>query len=176
MGVQGWSFIMRSLLLVMVLVILAVTKKKLEPFTKMEKNNKGKEVPVADSPCWYDLTKSNCGTCIKGGKQCGYPMSKYCQSPKSKFGCPGIPNAKYTLSTEGGPCYWDTNNLKCSICTKKTVKQCVNSKKDIAEECFSSCGSNKDRKCDGNLASCVTIPRCGPGASCDKKSGRCKCG
>merc|ERR1712066_721721 len=109
MGVQGWSFIMRSLLLVMVLVILAVTKKKLEPFTKMEKNNKGKKVPVADSPCWYDLTKCNCGTCIKGGKQCGYPMSKYCQSPKSKFGCPGILNAKYTLSTEGGPCYWDTN-------------------------------------------------------------------
>merc|ERR1712066_464359 len=111
MGVQGWSFIMRSLLLVMVLVILAVTildpvearceksrvssvviKKKLEPFTKMEKNNKGKKVPVADSPCWYDLTKSNCGTCIKGGKQCGYPMSKYCQSPKSKFGCPAAMN------------------------------------------------------------------------------------
>ena len=103
---------MRSLLLVMVLVILAVTildpvearcekskvssvviKKKLEPFTKMEKNNKGKKVPVADSPCWYDLTKSNCGTCIKGGKQCGYPMSKYCQSPKSKF----VSGKKFTI-------------------------------------------------------------------------------
>ena len=57
----------------------AVKKKKLEAFTQM-KNKK----PVADSPCWWDLTRSNCGTCKKGGKQCGYPMHKYCQSPKSK--------------------------------------------------------------------------------------------
>ena len=57
----------------------AVKKKKLEAFTQM-KNKK----PVADSPCWWDLKRSNCGTCKKGGKQCGYPMHKYCQSPKSK--------------------------------------------------------------------------------------------
>ena len=62
----------------------AVIKKKLEAFTQMKKNDKGKWVPVADSLCWFDLTKNNCGTCKKGGKQCGYPMNKYCQSPKSK--------------------------------------------------------------------------------------------
>ena len=94
------SFTMKSLLLAAILFVTvldqvearckkapvssAVIKKKLEAFTQMKKNDKGKWVPVAESPCWYDLTKNNCGTCKKGGKQCGYPMSKYCQSPKSK--------------------------------------------------------------------------------------------
>ena len=83
----------------------AVVNKKFKPYTKT--NSKGK--PVANSPCWWDLTRKNCGTCKSGGKQCGYPMHKWCQSPKSKFGCQGIPNFKYTLSTEGGPCFWDPN-------------------------------------------------------------------
>ena len=83
----------------------AVIKKKFKPYTKT--NSKGK--PIANSPCWWDLTKNNCGACQKGGKQCGYPMHKWCQSPKSKFGCQGIPNFKYTLSTEGAPCFWDPN-------------------------------------------------------------------
>ena len=82
-----------------------IIKKKLKPFTKT--NSKGK--PVANSPCWFDLTKKICGACKSGGQQCGYPMHKWCQSTKSKFGCPGIPNSKYTLSTEGGPCFWDPN-------------------------------------------------------------------
>ena len=37
-----------------------------------------------DSPCWWDLTKSNCGSCKNGGKQCGYPMHKWCQAGNSK--------------------------------------------------------------------------------------------
>ena len=80
-----------------------IIKKKLLPYTKVD--NKGK--PIATKPCWWDLTKNNCGACKKGGKQCGFPMHKWCQSPRSKTGCPGIPNYKYTLSTEGAPCYWD---------------------------------------------------------------------
>lgn len=51
-------------------------------------------------------------------------------------------------------------SLKCSICTKKTVKQCVNSKKEMEEdECYSTCGAAKNKKCDGNYASCTAIPK-----------------
>lgn len=51
-------------------------------------------------------------------------------------------------------------SLKCSICTKKSVKQCANSKNEMEEEkCYSTCGSAKNKKCDGNYASCLAIPR-----------------
>merc|ERR1712107_948991 len=100
----------------------AVINQKLKPFTVVDKKGK----PVATAPCWWDLTRENCGKCKKGGRQCGFPMHKWCQSPRVKTGCPGIPDNKYTLSTEGAPCYWDPTNLKCAICTKKTMKQCIN--------------------------------------------------
>jgi len=149
-----------------------VLTKKLKPYTRT--NNKGK--PVADSPCWWDLTKSNCGSCKNGGKQCGYPMHKWCQAGNSKKGCPGIPDSKYTLSTEGGPCYWDHTNMKCAICTKKTIKQCAEtSASQLDRECYSTCGSAKDRTCDGNLFSCTAIPYCSEGGRCNTKSGRCEC-
>ena len=32
---------------------------------------------------------------------------QWCQSKKSKTGCPGIPQFKYTRSSTGFPCYWD---------------------------------------------------------------------
>merc|ERR1712107_876947 len=150
----------------------AVINRKLKPFTVVDKKGK----PVATAPCWWDLTRENCGKCKKGGRQCGFPMHKWCQSPRVKTGCPGIPGNKYTLSTEGAPCYWDPTNLKCAICTKKTMKQCINTlPAQLNIDCLSTCGTPKNKKCDGNLASCVTIPYCGAGASCNKKSGRCKC-
>ena len=40
--------------------------------------------PVADAPCWFDLTRHDCGRCKNKGKQCGTPMQKWCQNPKSK--------------------------------------------------------------------------------------------
>jgi len=181
---------MKALLVTSVLVVLvdivhggceqdpklkpAIITKKLKPFTKVKANGK----PIANSPCWWDLTRTDCGTCRNGGVQCGYPMHKWCQSPKDdkKKGCPGIPNYKYTKSTQGAPCYWDVNNKKCAICTKTTLKQCINTKKsDIANECYSYCGTVKNRKCDGNYASCLFIPSCGAGASCNTKSKRCQC-
>merc|ERR1711868_319200 len=121
----------------------AIITKKLKPFTKVKANGK----PIANSPCWWDLTRTDCGTCRNGGVQCGYPMHKWCQSPKDdkKKGCPGIPNYKYTK------------------------------KSDIANECYSYCGTVKNRKCDGNYASCLFIPSCGAGASCNTKSKRCQC-
>merc|ERR1711936_81336 len=77
--------------------------KALQKFTKMKGKGKNKK-PVANAPCLYDPEAGNtCGRCIKGGKQCGFPMQKWCQNPKSRNGCPGVPNNKYTLSTRGGP-------------------------------------------------------------------------
>ena len=57
-----------------------IKDKKLRPFTKT--NSKGK--PLGDKPCWWDLTRDDCGDCKNDGKQCGYPMHKWCQSPKAK--------------------------------------------------------------------------------------------
>merc|ERR1712019_238206 len=139
---QLGGLIMKALLVTSVLVVLvdivhggceqdpklkpAIITKKLKPFTKVKANGK----PIANSPCWWDLTRTDCGTCRNGGVQCGYPMHKWCQNPKDdkKKGCPGIPNYKYTKSTQGAPCYWDVNNKKCAICTKTTLKQCINTK------------------------------------------------
>ena len=87
----------------------------------------------------------------------------------------GTPTSKFYFKLKNVLCLF-LFSLKCSVCTKKTIKQCVNTKaSDIAEECYSSCGSAKDRKCDGNLYNCLTIPRCGPGAECDPRSGKCRC-
>merc|ERR1712025_1355554 len=174
---------MKALLVTLVLLVLvdivhggceqdpklkpAIISKKLKPFTKVKANGK----PIANSPCWWDLTRTDCGTCRNGGVQCGYPMHKWCQSPKDdkKKGCPGIPNYKYTKSTQGAPCYWDVNNKKCAICTKATLKQCINTKKsDIANECYSYCGTVKNRKCDA--------PYTGNGQQCfegDCAAGNC---
>ena len=59
-------------------------KKEFFKWTETKKVN-GKLRPVTDAPCWFDLTRSDCGRCKKGGKQCGAPMEKYCQNPNNKF-------------------------------------------------------------------------------------------
>ena len=65
---------------------------------------------------------------------------------------------------------------KCAICTKSTLKQCIRTKKsDINNECYSYCSKATNRKCDGNYASCLFIPSCGPGARCNAKSKKCEC-
>lgn len=102
-------------------------------------------------------------------------MHKWCQSPKSKKGCKGIPNFKYTLSTEGAPCYFDHSNMKCAWCTKKSVKQCAQTAGQQNNGCYSYCGSAKDPKCDGNPFNCYFNDWCGTGASCVKKTGGCSC-
>merc|ERR1711868_272681 len=53
-------------------------EKKLKPYTEL--NNKGK--PIANSPCWWDLTRNNCGTCKKGGVQCDFPCTSGVRIPK----------------------------------------------------------------------------------------------
>jgi len=79
-----------------------------DKFTETKKV-KGKTVPVANQPCWWDLTRTDCAQCKDNGVQCGFPMHKWCQDKKSakKSGCKGITQPKYTKSMTGFPCYWD---------------------------------------------------------------------
>merc|ERR1712110_217771 len=146
-------------------------------YTKMTGKGKNKK-PVANAQCLFDPTMGKkCGKCIKGGKQCGPPMHKWCQNPNSKVGCKGIPNYKYTLSTRGAPCFNNPEDKSCPICKNNKMKQCGISK--IAGKCGKFCAPMKDRKCDGNRFDCTQIDLCGPGASCavnnKAKSGNCKC-
>jgi len=101
---------------------------------KRPKPTKGPEVLFgrftdgADCPCWFDLTRSDCGCCKNNGVQCGDPMGAWCQNPKFKHqGCPGIKEHKYTLSQTGHPCHWDHSNRNCAFCAaKRMTYQCGN--------------------------------------------------
>jgi len=149
-----------------------VNVKQFHKYTTTKKVN-GKIRPVADAPCWFDLTRHDCGRCKNKGKQCGTPMQKWCQNPKSKNGCPGIPGNKFTLSTTGFPCYWDHSNKECAWCKTSKMKQCGVS--SYTEACGQICAQAKNKNCDGNLFDCTQIPACGKGATCDQKSKQCKC-
>merc|ERR1739838_849070 len=155
-----------------------VSKKAKAHFLKytVTEKVKGKVVPVADQPCWFDLSLGNvCAKCKTGGAQCGSPMGKWCQSKKNLakgLGCNGIPNYKYTLSTTGYPCYWNPKSLDCAWCAPNRI-QCKDSQQ--AQKCGSYCDKATSMKCDGVLTTCKNIDKCGFGASCDKKSSSCKC-
>merc|ERR1711874_452505 len=75
-------------------------------------------IPIKNKkcPCWWDLSKKNCACCKGKAMQCGWPMHKYCYK-KSKMGCPGVCNNKYTLSGKGFPCYNDkSKGNDCAWC------------------------------------------------------------
>merc|ERR1711909_165776 len=120
---------------------------KYDKFTETKKV-KGKDVPVANQPCWWDLRRTDCALCKSNGAQCGFPMHKWCQDKKKakKEGCKGITQPKYTKSMTGYPCYWDPKRTDCAWCLPGKI-QCKESKKT----------------------------KCGFGAVCDKKSEECKC-
>jgi len=155
----------------------AAATKPFMKYTKMKGKGKNKK-PVANAQCTFDPTMGKtCGQCINGGKQCGPPMHKWCQNPKAKNGCKGVPNYKYTLSTRGAPCFNNPEDRSCPICKNTKMKQCGISK--IASKCGKFCAPMKDRKCDGNRFDCTQIDLCGPGASCvvdnKRKTGKCFC-
>jgi len=140
---------------------------------------KGKNAkPVADQPCWFDLKRNDCAKCKPGGVQCGAPMEKWCQSKKSKTGCPGIPQFKYTRSSTGFPCYWDPKSLECAWCVTNMV-QCKDGSTSDPKKCGRHCKPAKDQKCDGVKTTCENIPKCGLMASCQKVGNsankKCQC-
>ena len=69
--------------------------------------------------CWWDRSRRltdpdtneaySCACCKNGGRQCGYPMHKYCHLPNSTAttGCNGVQNKDYTLSEKGHPCHFN---------------------------------------------------------------------
>merc|ERR1711962_336887 len=145
-----------------------------EKFTVTEKV-KGKEVPVANQRCWWDLSRTDCALCKDNGAQCGFPMHKWCQDKKlaKKQGCKGITQFKYTKSMTGYPCYWDLERSHdCAFCLPGKI-QCKESKKT---KCEASAKKPTDQACDGVPSTCENIPKCGFGAVCDKKTQKCKCG
>lgn len=145
--------------------------KQFEKYTETKKVG-GKVKPVANQPCWFDSSRSDCAKCKSNGQACGFPMQKWCQSKQSKTGCKGIPNYKYTLSSTGYPCYWDPTNMNCAWCAQNRI-QCKDSSQ--SKKCGSYCEKATSLKCDGVLTTCNNIPKCGFGAKCDKPSGKCKC-
>merc|ERR1712179_716342 len=54
---------------------------KYDKFTETKKV-KGKDVSVANQPCWWDLRRTDCALCKSNGAQCGFPMHKWCQDKK----------------------------------------------------------------------------------------------
>merc|ERR1719320_1821229 len=44
-------------------------------------------------------------------------MHHYCYKKSERFGCPGVPNNKYTFSTRGYPCFWDHDRTDCAWCS-----------------------------------------------------------
>jgi len=155
------------------LQLSAGLKYKYEKFTNTTKV-KGKVEPVADQPCWWDLSRTDCAQCKDNGAQCGFPMHKWCQDKKDakKQGCKGITQPKYTKSMRGYPCHWDLKRTDCAWCLPGK-KQCAESK---ATKCGSFCNKPTDQKCNGVLTTCKNIPKCGFGAACEQKTKECKCG
>jgi len=147
--------------------------KKLIQFTVMAPGKgKGKPPqPVTDAPCWWDSSLKNCGRCKPNGVQCGYPMQRWCQSKKSKIGCPGVPSNKYTLSAKGYPCFDDHKSKDCAWCAPGKV-QCLRAK---SQKCGNVCNKPTSLPCRGVKSNCENIPKCGHGAECDKKTKTCKC-
>merc|ERR1712179_115466 len=115
------------------LQLSAGLKYKYEKFTNTTKV-KGKVEPVADQPCWWDLSRTDCAQCKDNGAQCGFPMHKWCQDKKDakKQGCKGITQPKYTKSMRGYPCHWDLKRTDCAWCLPGK-KQCAESKAQNVE-------------------------------------------
>jgi len=150
---------------------MGVNKKKFF-FKWTETTGSGKQVkPVADQQCWWDLNRFDCGKCKNGGAQCGFPMHKWCQSPKfdGKKGCPGVPQNKFTLSSMGYPCYAKPDMNECAICAPGRI-QC----KKTGDKCGNFCRKFGDLKCDGIPTNCFNIPTCAVKAECNKKK-KCEC-
>jgi len=136
----------------------AAQKKKLKKFTARP----------SGAQCWWDHSRKDCAQCKSGGKQCGFPMHKWCQAKKSKQGCPGIPQSKFTRSAIGYPCMGSAKfNTNCAWCVKGAY-QCKGNSKGC-----SFCGASTNAACDGVQTSCSYIPLCGYGAKC--AGGNCKC-
>merc|ERR1712013_854890 len=101
--------------------------------------------------CWFDIRRKDCA-CCKGKTskvmQCGWPMHHYCFKKSERFGCPGVPNNKYTFSTRGYHCG-------------------PGQKAGPEAKDGNRCQTGRNLKyCDSVLGDCRHIPACDHNAKC----------
>merc|ERR1711915_117185 len=123
--------------------------------------------------CWWDMTRDDCACCKEGvdARQCGHPVHMYCYK-KSKEGCPGVPQKKWTLSNKGHPCYFQAEKSgDCAWCTDPGYQCGPGKRAGITSKLGNHCISGRNKKyCDSVVADCRHIPNaCDPNAKCAKK-------
>merc|ERR1712183_425706 len=85
---------------------------------------KGKVVPVADQPCWFDLSLGNvCAKCAPGGQKCG----SYCDKATS-MKCDGVltPCKNIDKCGFGASCDKKSSSCKCEKGLNGNGFQCFN--------------------------------------------------
>jgi len=126
-------------------------------------------IPIKNKkcPCWWDLSKKNCACCKGKAMQCGWPMHKYCYK-KSKMGCPGVCNNKYTLSGKGFPCYNDkSKGNDCAWCAPGGFQCYADGTTGPDSKDGSRCQDQKNQKyCTSVQGDCRHIPRACPESRC----------
>jgi len=127
-------------------------------------------IPIKNKkcPCWWDMSKKICA-CCKGNNamQCGWPMHKYCYK-KSKMGCPGVCNNKYTLSGKGFPCYSDkSKGNDCAWCAVGGFQCYADGTTGPDSKDGSRCQDQKNQKyCTSVQGDCRHIPAACPQSRC----------
>jgi len=124
-------------------------------------------IPIKNKkcPCWWDMSKKICA-CCKGSNsmQCGWPMHRYCYK-RSKMGCPGVCNNKYTLSGKGFPCYNDkSKGNTCAWCAAGGFQCYADGTTGPDSKDGSRCQDQKNQKyCTSVQGDCEHIPGACPG-------------
>jgi len=131
-----------------------------KPYTIPIKNKK--------CPCWWDMSKKVCACCKKVDgvetMQCGWPMHRFCYK-KSKVGCPGVCNNKYTLSGKGFPCYNDkSKGNNCAWCAPGAFQCYADGLTGPDSKDGSRCQTQTNQKyCTSVQGDCGHIPAACPG-------------
>merc|ERR1712142_769472 len=153
MGVPPQTDIMRLLLHLLILlttlpIMLTVNTAIFKRYTAAGKG----------CTCWFDIRRKDCACCKgKASKvmQCGWPMHHYCYKKSERFGCPGIPNNKYTFSTRGYPCFWDHDRTDCAWCSPGGYQCGPGQKAGPEAKDGNRCQTGRNLKyCDSVLGDC----------------------
>merc|ERR1711913_77308 len=131
------------------------------------KNTGPKPNPKIFAKYTIPIKNKNCACCKGKAMQCGWPMHKYCYR-KSKMGCPGVCNNKYTLSGKGFPCYNDkSKGNDCAWCAPGGFQCYADGTTGPDSKDGSRCQDQKNQKyCTSVQGDCRHIPRACPESRC----------